>query len=406
MSYDHVDKFWSCFPVPPNQPAVGGAPQVYLAKLHDIGELTHDWPSNHPTGQVSRSQLRAICRDPNVDVLIGYAAVMAWGNRGVDSRNYRLSLSAECRQPLVQILQYLRASTGSRMADFAEMQQAAESIKGLGISFYTKLLFFFREKSDAYILDQFTAKSARLLFDDCQVVLNSSDYPDADNKPSSYEWFCSAVEDLGASRITGQRWSGEVTEQAMFDVRGGAWRNYLRSFYGKAGTPNIRKRKVTVTLSQPPSGYLQPLKMMPLAHEGLESLPELVARFHASSYQAGEELPGATPRAGTSPPFRIHCSRVDEVNWQYAFQKKSIHAQVFIPPSHVARYEALRDFLKVPAHDFGDGIRGTGEKQGKTRSLKVTISGGLDTPRNEWEKVARDAVAAMVLLYERVREIL
>lgn len=32
-----------------------------------------------------------------MNVLIAYAAVMAWGGRGVDSPNYRLSLSQESR---------------------------------------------------------------------------------------------------------------------------------------------------------------------------------------------------------------------------------------------------------------------------------------------------------------------
>ena len=239
----HITKFWTCFPTPPAQPAVGDSPQAYLNKLNSLCGLTLAWPGAHPTGQLTRNQLRAVCRDTNVDVLIAYAAVMAWGGRGVDSRNYRLSLSVKSRPHLTSILEQLRTSEKSRQADFVDMQQAAENIKGLGISFYTKLLFFFREEADAYILDQFTAKSAKLLFDPCQIVLNSSGYPDPDNTPASYEWFCASAEAMGRGRTPPPTWTGEQVEQAMFDVRGGVWRKYLRSIYGKAGSKKTQKSK-------------------------------------------------------------------------------------------------------------------------------------------------------------------
>ena len=370
MSQEHIDKFWNCFPIPPAQPAVGDSPQAYLAKLNQLCELTLAWPGAHPLGQLTRIQLRKLCRDAEVHVLIAYAAVMAWGGRGVDSRNYRVSLSAESLPYLTAILTKLRASSKNRQVDFAEMQLAAENIPGLGISFYTKLLFFFRDQADAYILDQFTAKSAKLLFDPCQIVLNASGYPDADNTPLSYEWFCSAAESMGAGRTTLPIWTGEQVEQAMFDVRGGVWRKYLRSIYGGG------------------------------------SLPARVARTHAAAYGAGSELPGADPQVGDSYPIRVHCSLIDGVIWQYAFQQNSIHAEVFIPAPHVARYDALRQFLGVNGHDFGDGILGNGANNGITRSLKLTVPHCLNAPQAEWDEIADEAVAAMTSLFGRVSEII
>lgn len=238
MQKEHLEKFWSCFPFPRNQPAVGDYPQAYLEKLNQLCSLTLAWPGSHPTGQLTRLQLRKLCRDTKVDVLIAYAAVMAWG--GMRTQNYRLSLRAQSRPVLIEILTRLRASKETRQNDFAVMQQAAENIKGLGISFYTKLLFFFRGKADAYILDQFTAKSANLLFDPCRVVLNSSGFPAPDNTPESYEWFCAAAEALGAGRAPLPDWTGEQVEQAMFDSRKGAWREYLRSIYGTVGSGSLR----------------------------------------------------------------------------------------------------------------------------------------------------------------------
>jgi hypothetical protein len=387
MAQSDLNLFWASFPTPPAQGAVGDSPQDYLAKLNTLCSLTLAWPVAHPTGQLTRLQLRKLCRDSKVDVLIAYAAVMAWGGRGVDSRNYRLSLSKASRSALILILTQLRTSKASRQDDFEAMKQAAQNITGLGISFYTKLLFFLRKKADAYILDQFTAKSAKLLFGPCRVVLTTSGYPDPDTSPAAYAWFCAAAEALGSSRIQPPIWTGEVTEQAMFDVRGGTWRKYLRSIYGKAGA------KKTM---QPKASAPDPV--------GDDSLPARVARAHASAYRAGCELPGANPHISNAPPIRVHCCLIDGVIWQYAFQKESIHAEVFIPAQHIARYDALRVFLGDANDDFGDSIVGNGAKNGKTRSIKLTVRRGLNAPQNQWDEVARQAVSAMCVIFSRVCE--
>lgn len=408
MSKDHIEKFWSCFPIPPAQPAVGDSPPVYLAKLNQLCGLELAWPIAHPTGQLTdqltRIQLRKLCRDAEVHVLIAYAAVMAWGGRGVDSRNYRLSLSEESRPHLIKILEYLRTSKENRNADFAAMQKAAANIKGLGISFYTKLLFFFRQKPDAYILDQFTAKSAQLLFDPCQVVLTTSGYPHTDNTPEAYEWFCAAAEALATSRTPPPAWTGEQVEQAMFNVRGGAWRQYLRSIYGKNGSKRPKRGKASPPKRPAPSRAIA--DAAPAGPSGGGSLPSRVAKAHAAAYRGGCEIPGAYPQVGDASPLRVHCSLIDGVVWKYAFQQTSIHAEVFIPAQHIDLYDALRAFLEVADHDFGNGILGNGAKNGRTRSIKLTVPRGLNAPPSEWDEIAQQAVAAMTTLFNRVSEVI
>lgn len=402
MTKEHNDKFWKSFPTPPVQPAVGDSPQVYLDKLNTLCKTSLTWPTSHPTGQLTRDDLRKLCRDTKVDVLVAYAAVMAWGGRGVDSRNYRLSLEADSRTALIAILTHLRVSKANRQTDFSAMQKAAANIKGLGISFYTKLLFFFREKPDAYILDQFTAKSVNLLFDPCPIILTTSGYPHPDNTPEAYEWFCAAAEALAASRTPPHTWCGEQVEQAMFDVRGGAWRKHLRTVYGKTGTKKARH------LEGLPVGQTASKRAVtgktPTATVGGDSLPARVAKAHAAAYRAGCDLPGANPQVGTATPVRVHCRQIDGVDWQYAFHQTKIHAEVFIPAKHIDRYDALRKFLGMTGHDFGDRITGNGAKNGKTRSIKLTVDRGLNAPQNEWDQIARQAVAAMTTLFDRVCE--
>ena len=390
MAQPDIHQFWASFPAPPVQGAIGDSPQKYLAELNRLAGLKLVWPNGHPLGQLTRLQLRKLCRDPKVDVLIAYASVMAWGGRGVDRRNYRLSLSKPSRRALIAILTQLRASQRRRQDDFDAMQKAAENIKGLGISFYTKLLFFFRKKDDAYILDQFTAKSAKLLFDPCQIVLNSSDYPDPDNTPASYEWFCATVEAMGRGRTPPPTWTGEQVEQAMFDVRGGVWRKYLRSIYGSATTKRVKKPN-----AGPQSSVLPTSR---------HRLAAMIAKAHGSAYKTGRELPGAHARARLSSPVRVHCCTRDGVSWQYAVQNGGIHAQVFLPKQQRARYDSLRSFLGVSDHDFGDGIVGTGFKNGKTCSLKLTVPRGASAPEREWGSLAEESISAMNRLFTQVCE--
>ena len=412
MPQENINQFWICFPNPPAQPAVGRSPQVYLQRLNKFCGLELSWPNLHPAGPLTRLQLRKLCRDTEVDVLIAYAAVMAWGGRGVDSPNYRLSLSATSRTALIAILKQLRVSTANRQDDFAAMQSAAENIKGLGISFYTKLLFFFREKADAYILDQFTAKSTKLLFDPCEVVLNSSHNPHPGNTPKSYEWFCAAIETMGAGRIPPPAWTGEQIEQAMFDVRGGVWRKYLRSIYVKDDAKELEQTEASpskISPQTPPPALPPSVGGAAPAPLGGDSLPTRVAIAHAAAYKAGIELPGAKPQVNPplpGQPVRVHCSRIDGIDWQYSFQQNNIHAEVFIPPQHIARYDALRAFLGVEGHDFGDGIMGNGADNGITRSIKLTIPCGLNAPRNKWDEIAGQAIVAMATLFDRVSEII
>ena len=158
---------YSVHPTPPTQPPVGNSPQGYLDILaepeilanlpHGVplaAHILHPFPLNAP---LTRAQVRTICTDMRIDVLEAYAVAMAWG--GQNRKYFRTSVIAP---GLPKLLSKLRGG-GSRSTDFGITQTAANPISGLGISFYTKLLYFFRPTPDAYILDQWTAKSARLL---------------------------------------------------------------------------------------------------------------------------------------------------------------------------------------------------------------------------------------------------
>jgi hypothetical protein len=236
----HFTEFREVFTLPPHeQGSVGNPISGYLRDLKAAG-VRADLPAKYSALEhltLSRLQVLSICKNKAVSDLAAYAFVMAWGGR--NPRNFRLSISKESLPYLAKILAQLRGSKRPRKTDFAEMANAAKNIKGLKVSFYTKLLFFLRSKQDAYILDQFTAKSAHLLFDSPPVPLGSGDMPNPDHAGEQYEQFCRGVEKLcKLLKKSSDKWSPELVEQAMFDKRGGKWRRYISKVFPKKKSSN------------------------------------------------------------------------------------------------------------------------------------------------------------------------
>jgi hypothetical protein len=327
---------------------------------------------------------------------------MAWGGRGLMSRNYRLSLRKETAEKLVSVLTTLRVADKALKEDFNIIQQAAEEIKGLGISFYTKLLFFLRRDEDAYILDQFTAKSAQLLFNPPPVRLTSQGYPLSDKRPEEYEDFCRRVEELSSNlQQMNVGWTPEKVEQAMFDIRGGSWRKYLRShFPPKAALrkSNMTTQKIGSTTTGVKGHRDIDKKMMTLANK-------IVELHHTYLENDDIELPIMDGDITSTLSLRIHCFSIDGITWQYSIQQKSVHAQVFIPNKHIGRYDMLCKALDVHNHDFGSGIMGSGSnKDGRTRSIKLTLTFSTSLDDTNIDEYARKSVQNMSTLHKEIGE--
>lgn len=223
------------FQAPPAQGPVGKRPSSYFPDLPGGARAYSDSIQLVPgNGQaiLTRGQVREVARDMKVHFLVAYACIMAWGGRNF--RNYRLSLGNGNSTKVVELVTHLRKSTASREVDFEYTQVAATEIPGLGISFYTKLLFFFRDTPDAYILDQWTAKSAKVLFPKAAVKLTSSGLPHPKTSAKNYGDFCSAIDGcVGDSPSAwGKAWTnGEEVERTMFDRPGGPWRSWLHDHF-------------------------------------------------------------------------------------------------------------------------------------------------------------------------------
>lgn len=226
-----INVLFAAHPSPPVQPVVGNAPIGFLT---DTAFPAANFIPTQFTGyalgnSLSRADVRAICTNPAIDPLAAYAVAMAWG--GQNRANFRTSVVAA---GLPGLLTTLRTIPGSRAHHFDVAAKAAAGIAGLGIAFYTKLLYFFRPNPDAYILDQWTAKSAAMLFTPKAIRLENVPangyYPPAnDTTPVEYEAFCKAIEALAIRLWPGTGGMGENAEAAMFDegYGRGFWRNFV-----------------------------------------------------------------------------------------------------------------------------------------------------------------------------------
>lgn len=222
-------------PTPPDQIAVGRAPIRFLELLPDsqrhIGSLGH---RNLNLGvRWTRSEVRKLCLDAKVTPEAKYACVAAWG--GQRKTHFKSSIRAD---QLVPLIKRLLNSSYTRMDDFAHAKQVCKQIKGLKISFYTKLLFFLRPVQDGYILDQWTAKSINCLTRSSVVRLTRANAKGEcravdDTSPEEYKRFCLAVEGLPA-----QLWpklappaTAEAAEMAIFDKPKGKWREFVKTWF-------------------------------------------------------------------------------------------------------------------------------------------------------------------------------
>lgn len=200
----------------------GSKPAVWAAQ-HEIAAQGHPLPAH----RLTRQQVRAVCQDPSLPVLHGYICAMAWGLQGAAGRGKHVRNAWAGRDEIARRLTLLRAGGFSRRRAYDLF--AEDPIPGLGPSYFTKLIYFFRPDADVgYIMDQWTGKSVNLLTGH-HVVRMYGAAPAAANTSENYEGFCRVVDWLA----THTGCTGDELEQRLFSQNGqfrrprGPWRAYV-----------------------------------------------------------------------------------------------------------------------------------------------------------------------------------
>jgi len=177
-----------------------------------------------PGNSLDRSAVRAICRDSTIPVLFGYVCAMCWGVQEKGPRGGRGVKEAwEGREIIEEHLESIRKGSLSRNEAY-NLLNGKRKVKGLGPSYFTKLLFFFSPAEDMWIMDQWTAKSVNLLTGEIVVRL-SGGAPSSKNKGGNYQAFCEEIDNLAIKLNC----DGDEIEQRLMS-RGkppGKWRQYV-----------------------------------------------------------------------------------------------------------------------------------------------------------------------------------
>lgn len=202
---------------------------IKQAELAEFGITLADLPEQVQ----SRAEVRAKCRDTECHVLIGYICAMAWGNQG-PGKSLRYAQAAwKARTKVSSLLEKLR-NDGLPRRDAFELFCNEGEVKGLGVSYFTKLIFFFMSQTDCYIMDQWTSKSINYLTAR-RVVRIYNDAPTRANDGSNYDEYCALVDRLGRMLVERQQEGcGEKVEQRLFCKGGkehesGEWRKIIRA---------------------------------------------------------------------------------------------------------------------------------------------------------------------------------
>lgn len=377
-----LNKLHSCKTKPATQPAVGRTLHHYWKRLHL--ESTERPPSIELDKQFTRTEVKAICQSQEIEVLDAYAVAMAWG--GQHLTHFKNSVSATSKAELTKLLTKLRHSTRPRAEDFDLCSQACDNINGLGISFFTKLLYFFRANDDAFILDQWTAKSAHVLLESSPILITSQGMPHVSTNGEHYELFCQFIEKLAQQlSSTDQTWTADETEIALFDKPRGEWRSFVRS-----STTSKRKRKSTAKKKE---------------HD--ISIPKVgsalrIEKEHNRQLDKGIELPDEATLGASVTTVRISSRRRDGVCWQYSVNQNKIHAEIHFESKAVHLYDDFMRQYPDGELDCGNGIVGnTRDKSTKTRKLRFSVEWDSLTPLDD---LAESAVANMNYMFQRLGE--
>lgn len=226
--------------------------EKHLAKLKEVinepSAFEEKWSANNPSSwwgkvgphvdnsisenslckeEMKRENLFKMCQSSasNIECAI---SIMAWGGQRY---NHAVTMFKKFSMvdPIINDMRSERICPVEAFSRFRAL--ALENKIGLGVAFFTKLIFFFYARDKAYILDQWTAKSVNLLSKNKNVVLMTSNYVNLNNTEKNYSDYIDHIRklqlDLGLC--------GEEVELAIFSngkkncgERGiGKWRSYV-----------------------------------------------------------------------------------------------------------------------------------------------------------------------------------
>lgn len=212
---------------------------ILLASPIDMHGKPTDWYQN-VTGRTNiklsnerlcRKMLRDFCDNKRNNDTDCVASVMSWGGQRVSHGRMVFNTDNEQNRAvdaIKPIVASMRAGKETRISAYKKFHylRLNSKIKGMGIAYYTKLIYFCDPKYDGYILDQWLAKSVNLLLTNSPIEVTKYGYVTDRNDAQIYEEFCRVIDYIAVDTNK----TPDQIETAMFSHGGrkkGEWRQYL-----------------------------------------------------------------------------------------------------------------------------------------------------------------------------------
>lgn len=116
-------------------------------------------------------------------------------------------------------------------------------------------------------------------------------------------------------------------------------------------------------------------------------------------------FPEETIKINKNPQYRIGYV-INGVNWQFNINQSSIVVKIyFYGPENIRKYNSILNTKKIENHYFGDLIESTGNKEGKSISIQIKVSGGF-LNKSDRDKICKNCVGSMKILHREFYKIL
>jgi len=198
---------------------------------------------NYPTVTNTKPEIKAMVSDPKNSSLKLLFYILAWGGVINRARNpqllyKRLKNDKNARVQVIKTLNKIREGNISNAEAFDLFQSLRKNdlLPGLGVSYFTKVLYFLRPGKHSFILDQFTAKAMNYLHS--KDPQNYPQIPMDNDMPSNkltgmdYEKYIRGVEQVAKDvRKSMGKISPEEAEFLIFGAHGKKFRDAAQNYH-------------------------------------------------------------------------------------------------------------------------------------------------------------------------------
>jgi hypothetical protein len=209
----------------------GTHPQVWFNKIkHSDNNNINGLLLLNQALKIDRTVLKNYLVQDNIDNKSALIAIMAWGNRNIKNAKFMFD-NGQNESYILHLVNLIRNGafdTRKGAFEYFLSEKKNKKYKGLGISYFTKILWFLKPELKGYILDQFTAKSMNLISDN-KVKLVSQHYLSPYITAECYEQYCSDIDNI--AEIINE--SSEIVEEKLFGGDYPDWRKFVNDNYKK-----------------------------------------------------------------------------------------------------------------------------------------------------------------------------